>query len=677
VQQDAQSSSAPEDAGLDIREAGGTPATPIVVRDLGREDIAQLKVLDGVATASFVGERDTVDALRCVACGGKEPADSDDPSLPRFTWFNHQGTEEWVQYAFDAPKSVSAAGVYWYVDDVSSLLPVAWELRVQDATGQFQPVHGKSDYRIARDAYNWITFDRVETRAIRLVAQLPPNKSAGILRWKVFDAALPRPLGVTSSSTGILDKAAILAQYAHSERPWHIANIPFFDAPDASLREIYYFRFWNYRQNIRLEPSFQGWVVREGASYGITVCPAGHHLYEGRWLHDTQYVDDTIRYWYSDAGERRKYSNWLADGLYAHYLVHGDSARVTPLLPDLERNQAAWDMERFDESRGLYKWIPDRDGMEASVAGFEEAASKNLDKGTVLLGGEGYRPSLNSYMVAELRAIANVARLAGDAAKAQSYASRADALQAKLIAELWNADQHFFMQRRSSDYGFVGGREEIGFFPWAFGAVDDDAGRWVAWTQLLDPQGFGAPFGPTTLEQRNPYFMYALGYPTAWNGPSWPYSTSVTLAGLANLLVKSKQNVVTKADYWESFRRYVATHYDPDGTPALRESHHPSENLWIAQGANYNHSRFADLVITGLVGLWPRADSTVELHPLAPTDWSYFCLEGVRYHGFMLTIVWDRDGQHYKRGAGLSVWRDRKLIYHQTALGPASFSLTK
>jgi hypothetical protein len=29
----------------------------------------------------------------------------------------------------------------------------------------------------------------------------------------------------------------------------------------------------------------------------------------------------------------------------------------------------------------------------------------------------------------------------------------------------------------------------------------------VAWKQLMDPQGFGTPYGPTTLEVRSPYYM--------------------------------------------------------------------------------------------------------------------------------------------------------------------------
>jgi hypothetical protein len=53
----------------------------------------------------------------------------------------------------------------------------------------------------------------------------------------------------------------------------------------------------------------------------------------------------------------------------------------------------------------------------------------------------------------------------------------------------------------------------------------------------------------------------------------------------------------------------------------------------------------------------------VEVAPLLPPDtWPWFCLDGVRYHGRDLTILWDRDGTRYGRGAGLQVLVDGQVI---------------
>lgn len=64
----------------------------------------------------------------------------------------------------------------------------------------------------------------------------------------------------------------------------------------------------------------------------------------------------------------------------------------------------------------------------------------------------------------------------------------------------------------------------------------------------------------------------------------------------------------------------------------------------------------------GLVGLRPRDDDVVEVNPLLPQDtWDYFCLDRARYHGRTLTILWDKTGRRYRRGAGLKLFVDGEL----------------
>ncbi|MEP7326354.1 MAG: discoidin domain-containing protein, partial [Gemmatimonadota bacterium] len=83
----------------------------------------------------------------------------------------------------------------------------------------------------------------------------------------------------------------------------------------------------------------------------------------------------------------------------------------------------------------------------------------------------------------------------------------------------------------------------------------------------------------------------------------------------------------------------------------------------------YFHSGYVNLVITGLVGLRPRADDSVEVNPLAPRDWDWFALDDVRYHGRRLAILWDRDGSRFGRGAGLLILADDRVIAQAPTLG--------
>ena len=83
------------------------------------------------------------------------------------------------------------------------------------------------------------------------------------------------------------------------------------------------------------------------------------------------------------------------------------------------------------------------------------------------------------------------------------------------------------------------------------------------------------------------------------------------------------------------------------------------------------HSMYCSLIVEGAVGLTPRRDDIIELQPLA-RRWSYFLLDGLRYRGHDLTVVWDQpDGQVHYRGypEGFSLFIDGQLAFTQPALG--------
>ena len=83
----------------------------------------------------------------------------------------------------------------------------------------------------------------------------------------------------------------------------------------------------------------------------------------------------------------------------------------------------------------------------------------------------------------------------------------------------------------------------------------------------------------------------------------------------------------------------------------------------VERGKDYNHSAYCDLIISGLAGLRPRADDTVDVTPLLPPDtWDYFCLDRIPYHGRLLTILYDKDGSRYGKGKGLRLFVDGEAL---------------
>jgi hypothetical protein len=60
---------------------------------------------------------------------------------------------------------------------------------------------------------------------------------------------------------------------------------------------------------------------------------------------------------------------------------------------------------------------------------------------------------------------------------------------------------------------------------------------------------------------------------------------------------------------------------------------------------------------------------------LPKEQWEWFCLDRVAYHGKLLTIVWDKTGNKYRKGKGLTVWVNGKKKFNSLELQPALIQL--
>jgi len=115
-----------------------------------------------------------------------EPRSSNDLSVPRFTWWDHCGGVEWVQYDFAKPARVSQAEVYWFDDTGQGAcrVPASWKLLYR-AGQTWKPVETAGPYGVAKDCYNRVEFRPIKTDGLRLEVQLQKGFSSGILEWKV------------------------------------------------------------------------------------------------------------------------------------------------------------------------------------------------------------------------------------------------------------------------------------------------------------------------------------------------------------------------------------------------------------------------------------------------------------------------------------------------------------
>jgi len=101
----------------------------------------------------------------------------------------------------------------------------------------------------------------------------------------------------------------LYVQYIPNAQAWPFlrANSPLFECPDQEIERTYYFRWWTYRKHIKQTPA--GFVITEflppvawAGKYNTINCAAGHHFYEGRWLHDPKYLNDYATFWLRKGG---------------------------------------------------------------------------------------------------------------------------------------------------------------------------------------------------------------------------------------------------------------------------------------------------------------------------------------------------------------------------------------
>ncbi|MFW0715042.1 MGH1-like glycoside hydrolase domain-containing protein [Pedobacter sp. N23S346] len=444
---------------------------------------------------------------------------------------------------------------------------------------------------------------------------------------------------------------------------------PLFECPDPVLEQNYYYRLWTFRKHLVKSP--EGFIftefiepVKHAGKYNSISCALGHHIYEGRWFKDNSYLKDYIKFWLykADVGQSKQrfhqFSSWIDDAVYQNFLVKPDQGFLKEILPALDADFTKWETER-QRKNGLF-WQNDvKDGMEESISGSRK--------------DQNQRPTINSYMYGNAVALNKMAVLLGDQSLADKYQAKANVLKKLVQDSLWNAKSMFFETRKAKG-GLANVREAIGFTPWDFNLPDDQSTYAKAWDQLLDTAGFKAPWGLTTAERRDPTFRTrGSGHSCEWDGALWPFASSQTLKGLANLLTNYKKHGKMNADvFYQELHQYAASHVK-NGRPYIGEYQDEKTGEWL-KGDNprssfYNHSTFCDLIINDLIGIKPRQDNVLEVFPLIPKNkWKWFKLDNVTYHDQLVTLIWDKSGEKYKKGKGFLVFVNGKQIYQSKNL---------
>src|SRR6185295_7558519 len=241
---------------------------------------------------------------------------------------------------------------------------------------------------------------------------------------------------------------------------WLASNIPLFECPDTAIEKIYYYRWWAIRKHLKETP--EGFVftefitpVNHAGKYNTVSSALGHHIYELRWLHNQQYLDDYINFWlYVDPKTPKPhlhaFSSWLQNAIYNRYLVNLDKAFIKKNILALNTDYTQWEEEKKLPS-GLFWQFDVRDAMEESISG----GRKELNR----------RPTINSYMYGNAIALSKMGALVSVDSLKTKYDKKASQLKKLVQDSLWDKSESFFKVRHANGQ-LEDAREAIDFIPW-------------------------------------------------------------------------------------------------------------------------------------------------------------------------------------------------------------------
>ncbi|MBN2137096.1 MAG: hypothetical protein JW720_04765 [Sedimentisphaerales bacterium] len=137
----------------------------------------------GPLTVSRVWTDDTLDYIMELS----EPLNSG--QKPNHSFWDRKGQTEWAEVNFTSPLQISRISVYWFDDKPTGgcAVPQSWRLFYR-ADAEWRPVRALTEYAVAKNAWNPLRFEPVQTKGLRIELQSRPGQGSGIQRLRIGDS---------------------------------------------------------------------------------------------------------------------------------------------------------------------------------------------------------------------------------------------------------------------------------------------------------------------------------------------------------------------------------------------------------------------------------------------------------------------------------------------------------
>jgi hypothetical protein len=556
-----------------------------------------------------------------------------------------------------------------------------------------------------------------EALVFKAALEVKPTGESSTLD-RVLNPAMSFPplLEAGSSRLGIVsverqDTRDLLPAQVKSYQQWFDDNLAAFECSDPLVEKLYLHRAYTLRKNI-LAPALGAlkWPTQAEGRWRSRWYPnvisygAAHQIREARWLADPSYWSGHLRTWahnqkpdhvypghVTPAGPADgQYTDWITSTTWDGYSVHPDNALLAEVADLLAENVRGWQKVYDPDGDGLLlvdsHWWTGMEYQPSFFAFSDFRTSADFLQPETQVSLE--RVDLTAYNFGNARTVSRIYQALGQPEKAKEFDELAEKIRAALAAEMWIKDKAFFYSLRAEDDTPADVKEIIGVYPFYFGMLEPGAGYEAAWNSILDPNQFWTPWPVASVSKECPAYSQS-GWPQAngraagcmWNGPTWPHANSIVLSAMARTLradrdlPKEKASPLSREKLWELFTSFTKAQFrNQDPTyPWTGEFYNGETGEWKTAERDYNHSTWLDILIPDLIGLVPRADDVLEVDPLVPEGaLAHFTLDGQRYHGRDITIVWDAPGddddRHSDGRQGLDVYLDGQLAASANSL---------
>jgi len=484
---------------------------------------------------------------------------------------------------------------------------------------------------------------------------------------------------------------------------WYSQNAVYFDCPEPHWKRLWYYRYYLLRRNL-VEPAvrclrypcfYEGIYDRSPSAWRhwfdqVITFSSPHIIAETRWLRNSRYAfGQVFTHFDSQAGDGifycakiygatgTLYTEWIASSAYQAWLVHPERGYLEKIIPYLEANVLGV-LKKYDHDGDWLVRAPNfaLTGMEWQPAFWYFHNYNNTRNPTTL-----ERPAFTSYLYANLIALTQALEITGRKEEAEKYRQLAKKVQKAILEKMWNDKDEFFYSLRERDDKPARVKEIVGFYPFAFKVVPLSKNKYCsAFKYLTDPEEFWQRIPLATVSKKCPaYTPHIQTWPAKggittscmWNGPTWPHANSIIAMALANDLRFYHSGYISFQDFYRFLDLFTWLHYeDSEAKKPLILEYYDGENGAGYGCLDYLHSTYIDLLINYVAGLVPRADNKIELWPLIK-NWDYFAFDGIPYHNYELTIVWQKpkSKRYPDLPAGYSLYVDGRLIFNQPILG--------